>query len=145
MAIKILVCGLPGSGKTTLAKPLAELLDAVWMNADEVRSHYNDWDFSKEGRIRQAERMKFLADVVIEAGQSVVADFICPTEATRRDFDADYTVWMNTIDKGRFADTNQMFENPTSYNYIVTEWFDDTHTVLKDVIDKYMQQERNTI
>ena len=78
--IKILVCGLPGSGKSTLAKPLAEGLGAYWLNADTVRTGYNDFDFSKEGRMRQADRMKFLADVVVKAGQSVVADFICPTK-----------------------------------------------------------------
>jgi adenylylsulfate kinase len=145
MAIKILVCGLPGSGKTTLAEPLSKELDAIWINADKVRTRFQDWDFSADGRTRQADRMRNIADGVVMSGRIAVVDFICPTEETRKEFDADYTIWMNTIDKGRFADTNQMFENPTSYNYIVTEWFDDTHTVLKDVIDKYMQQERNTI
>ena len=112
--IKILICGLPGSGKTTLAKSLAEELDAYWLNADAVRTEYNDFDFSEEGRMRQADRMKFLADVVVKAGQSVVADFICPTEETRKEFDADFTVWMDTIKEGRFDDTNAMFESPTS-------------------------------
>ena len=133
--IKILICGLPGSGKTTLAKSLAEELDAYWLNADAVRTEYNDWDFSEEGRIRQADRMKFLADVVVKAGQSVVADFICPTEETRKEFNADFTIWMDTIKEGRFDDTNAMFESPTKCDFIVTKWDNDTHTVLKNIIN----------
>ena len=132
--IKILVCGLPGSGKTTLAKSLAEELDAYWLNADAVRTEYNDFDFSEEGRMRQADRMKFLADVVVKAGQIVVADFICPTEETRKEFNADFTIWMDTIQTGRFDDTNAMFESPTKCDFIVTKWDNDTHTVLKDII-----------
>jgi len=132
--IKILICGLPGSGKTTLAKSLAEELDAYWLNADAVRTEYNDFDFSEEGRMRQADRMKFLADVVVKAGQSVVADFICPTEKTRKEFDADFTVWMDTIKTGRFDDTNAMFESPTKCDFIVTKWNNDTHIILKDII-----------
>jgi len=132
--IKILICGLPGSGKTTLAKSLAEELDAYWLNADAVRTEYNDFDFSEEGRMRQADRMKFLADVVVKAGQIVVADFICPTEETRKEFNADFTIWMDTIQTGRFDDTNAMFESPTKCDFIVTKWDNDTHTVLKDII-----------
>lgn len=136
--IKILVCGLPGSGKSTLAKPLAERLGAYWLNADTVRTGYNDFDFGEEGRMRQADRMKFLADVVVKAGQSVVADFICPTEETRKEFDADFTVWMDTIKTGRFDDTNAMFENPTKCDFIVSEWRDDTPIVLEKIINKYI-------
>ena len=136
--IKILVCGLPGSGKSTLAKPLAEGLGAYWLNADTVRTGYNDFDFSEEGRMRQADRMKFLADVVVKAGQNVVADFICPTEETRKEFDADFTVWMDTIDAGRYDDTNAMFENPTKCDFIVSEWRDDTPIVLEKIINKYI-------
>ena len=136
--IKILVCGLPGSGKSTLAKPLAEGLGAYWLNADTVRTGYNDFDFSEEGRMRQADRMKFLADVVVKAGQNVVADFICPTEETRKEFDADFTVWMDTIDAGRYDDTNAMFEKPTKCDFIVSEWRDDTPIVLEKIINKYI-------
>jgi len=132
--IKILICGLPGSGKTTLAKSLAEELDAYWLNADAVRTEYNDFDFSEVGRMRQADRMKFLADVVVKAGQSVVADFICPTEETRKEFNADFTIWMDTIKEGRFDDTNAMFESPTKCDFIVTKWDNDTSIVLKNII-----------
>ena len=138
--MKILICGLPGSGKTTLAEPLANLLGAVWINADAVRKEYDDWDFSPEGRMRQAQRMKYLADGIIKAGKICVADFVCPTEQARAEFDADFTVWMDTIAEGRFEDTNAMFEKPDRVDYHVSKWFDDTHLVLVEVIKKYMER-----
>ena len=82
--MKILIMGLPGSGKSTLAKPLAELLGGVWVNADIIRTSYDDWDFSPEGRIRQANRMNHLSDGIVMAGKVAVADFVCPTKETRR-------------------------------------------------------------
>jgi adenylylsulfate kinase len=136
--MKILICGLPGSGKSTLAEPFAELIGAVWINADAVRKRYNDWDFSPAGRIRQAQRMKYLADGVVMAGKIAVADFVCPTNVARAEFDADYTVWMDTIAEGRYEDTNSMFEKPTDVNYHVATWFKDTHAELVKVVNNYM-------
>ena len=95
--MKILIFGLPGSGKTTLAKPFAELIGGVHLNADAIRQEYNDWDFTKAGRVRQAQRMRHLADGVVMAGKVAVADFVCPTEQARTEFAPDYTVWMDTI------------------------------------------------
>ena len=136
--MKILIFGLPGSGKTTLAKPFAELLGGVHLNADEVRTQYDDWDFTLEGRMRQAMRMKFLSDGVVMAGKIAIADFICPTEAARTEFNPDFTVWMDTIQKGRFEDTNKMFQAPVEYDYHVAQWFNDTHQQLIDVVKSYM-------
>lgn len=138
--MKILLFGLPGSGKTTLAKPLAELLGAVHINADAVREEYNDWDFSPEGRVRQAQRMRYLADGIVRAGRICVADFVAPTPDAREEFGADFTVWMDTIREGRFEDTNKMFVQPEHADYHVSEWFDDTHLVLVEVIKKYMER-----
>ena len=113
--------GLPGSGKTTLSKKLAVLIKGVWLNADKIREEYNDWDFSPEGRVRQANRMRDIAKKFTEEKKNVVADFICPTLITRNNFNPDYVVWMNTIQEGRFEDTNKMFEKPESdeVDYIV--------------------------
>jgi len=138
--MKILICGLPGSGKTTLAEPFSKLINAVWINADAVRKEYNDWDFSPEGRIRQAQRMRYLADGIVKAGKICVADFVAPTPQARDEFGADYVVWMDTIKEGRFEDTNKMFVPlaPGQYDYHVAQWFDDTHHQLMQVVSKYL-------
>jgi len=140
--MKILIFGLPGSGKSTLAKPFAELISGVWINADIVRTSYNDWDFSPEGRIRQANRMKHLADGVVMAGKIAIADFVCPTEEARAAFNPDYTVWMDTIKEGRFEDTNKMFQNPVKCDYHVNKWFEDTHQQLAEVVINYMNRKQ---
>ena len=137
--MKILIMGLPGSGKTTLAKLLVPMFNAVWLNADEVRKEADDWDFSEEGRIRQANRMKTLAQEAVDANRVVVADFICPTESTRQDFGADYTIWMDTIKEGRFVDTNKMFKEPQNPNFIVTHFEADMWAFLikQDILDTH--------
>src|SRR5210317_2221593 len=141
--MKILIFGLPGSGKSTLAEPFSKLIGGVWINADQIRERYNDWDFTPEGRIRQAQRMKHLADGVVMAGKIAVADFVCPTEQARAEFDPDFTVWMNTIDEGRFEDTNKMFVPPQKVDYKVEGWFNDTHEQLVNVVSKYMKRNTN--
>jgi len=117
---KILIMGLPGSGKTTLAKLLVPMFNAVWLNADKVREEANDWDFTEQGRMRQAERMRLLSVKAISENRVVIADFICPTHFARKEFDADYIVWMDTIKEGRFEDTNKMFEKPDNFDIKVT-------------------------
>ena len=116
----ILIMGLPGSGKTTLASELVPLLKAKWLNADEVRKEANDWDFSEEGRKRQAKRMADFASKLKNEGNYVVADFICPTPEARKLFPADYIIWVDTIKEGRFDDTNKMFVKPDKYDFHVT-------------------------
>lgn len=119
--MRILIMGLPGSGKTTLASALYELLspDAYWLNADALRKKYDDWDFSIEGRLRQAKRMREEANTSDK--EYVICDFVAPLQKMRDIFDADITVWVDTIEKGRFEDTNKMFEIPTKYDLRVTE------------------------
>ena len=116
----ILIMGLPGAGKTTLADELAPKLNAKRLNADEVRKAANDWDFSEEGRKRQSKRMADAAIKLKNDGNNVIADFICPTPEARNLFPADYIVWVDTIKKGRFEDTNQMFVNPKNFDFHVT-------------------------
>jgi adenylylsulfate kinase len=137
--VKILIFGLPGSGKTTLAKLLVPMFNAVWLNADKVREEANDWDFTIEGRDRQANRMRLLAYQATSKNRNVIADFVCPTEYTRKEFDADYTIWMNTIKIGRFEDTNKLFEKPKNPDFIVTHleasmW---AYLIKNDIYEKF--------
>ena len=112
--------GLPGAGKTTLADALAKKIEAKRLNADEVRKEANDWDFSEEGRKRQAKRMSDFAIKLKNDGNNVIADFICPTPEARKLFPADYIIWVDTIKSGRFDDTNKMFVKPDKYDFHVT-------------------------
>jgi adenylylsulfate kinase len=123
---KILVCGLPGSGKTWLAERLQKVLDCAWFNADNVRSQANDWDFSPEGRIRQAMRMNNIADFESKwNGRTVICDFVAPTERTRKEFSPNVTIWLNTIKEGRFEDTNKMFESPEMSDFVIDKFLSD--------------------
>ena len=122
--------GLPGSGKTYLAKRMQPILNAAQYNADIVREMANDWDFSPEGRIRQSLRMKNLADFEKKHGRVVICDFVCPTHETKRNFNPDITIWMNTIKSGRYEDTNKMFESPIEVDYEVNEMNDHNHCLL---------------
>ena len=144
-AQKILIMGLPGSGKTYLATALKKYLEdnssvrtmpmyrtvnmeqmptayhskVDWFNADEIRKRYNDWDFSREGRIRQSLRM---AEFALKcSGDYVICDFVAPLTEQRNNFKADWTIWMDTIDRGRFEDTNQVFVPPEVYDFRITE------------------------
>ena len=129
--------GLPGSGKTYLAQHILEYLqDAYivnenelapfnkvkvgWLNADDVRKKYNDWDFSHEGRIRQSMRMRELADSMTDMDY-VICDFVAPLVEMRNNFKADWTIWVDTIDKGRYEDTNKAFIPPEVYDFRITE------------------------
>ena len=132
--MKILIMGLPGSGKSTLAKKLVEALEASntpakWNNADAIRSFFDDWDFSDAGRLRQAYRMGNYADGDVKDGLVSVCDFVCPTDAYRSAFQknvkADIIVWMDTIERGRFEDTNKVFQPPSEYTYRVCEFDSD--------------------
>ena len=140
--MKFLVMGLPGSGKTTLSKPFAELIGAVHLDGNEIRTKYNDWDFEWEGRAHQAERMRHLADGCVLAGRMVVADFVCPLDWTRKEFDADYTIFMDTIESSEYKDTNVMFQKPfpNEIDYHVKGWFNDTHAQLMLVVENYMSR-----
>jgi hypothetical protein len=121
MPRKILIMGLPGAGKTTLATALAPLLNAVLFNADAVRANlWPDLGFSCEARIEQARRMGWLCDRVVEAGGTAIADFICPTTETRAAFGDAFTIWVDRIREGRFEDTNRLFTPPERFDLRVS-------------------------
>ena len=133
--MKILIMGLPGSGKTYLAERMQPILNAAWYNADKVREMANDWDFSPQGRIRQSLRMKNLADYEKSHGRIVICDFVCPTSETKTNFDPDITIWMDTIKSGRYEDTNKMFEEPSNVDFKVTEMNNTNHeTISKEIL-----------
>ena len=140
MTQRILIMGLPGSGKTTLAGALKKYLElhgeisyaralqehigdlnaqVTWFNADDIRRKYNDWDFSNDGRIRQSLRMfQFSMEA---GGDYVICDFVAPLVEMRNNFKADWTIWMDTIREGRYADTNAAFVEPEQYDFRVNE------------------------
>ena len=122
--MKILICGLPNSGKTTLAKMLTKLSKGVHLNADEIRQQYDDWDFSIEGRERQALRMKDKANAIVKSGDVCIADFIAPTPKIRKVFNADYVIWMDTIQESIYADTNEIFVplSKLEYNWKISNF-----------------------
>jgi adenylylsulfate kinase len=121
---KILIMGLPGSGKSTLAAQLKQSLETQtsveWINADAVRQKYSDWDFSEQGRIRQSMRMRDLSSQSL--CNLVICDFVAPLKKMREIFDADYSIWMNTLSQGRFADTNAIFEPPDDFDLKIETW-----------------------
>jgi len=130
--IKILIMGLPGSGKTYFAEKLQKILgDAEWFNADKVREKYDDWDFSDLGRLRQATRMRKLCET--SATKYAIADFVCPTHLLRAEFNPDWIIWMDTIDEGRFEDTNKKFKNPDNYDFRLS------YEMTEENADKYAE------
>ena len=145
MATKILIMGLPGAGKTYFAERLKKYLEEFsdishlpntkladfetlpkywratvnWFNADEIRKKYNDWDFSREGRIRQSLRM---AQFALECRSDfVICDFVAPLPEMRHNFKADWTIWIDSIDAGRYDDTNRAFTPPDIYDFRIIE------------------------
>ena len=138
---KILICGLPGTGKTTFAGELKNQLQekgksVTWFNADDIRNIYDDWDFSAEGRIRQAKRMRDLSNGMMT--DFVICDFVAPTEEIRNIFNAEYNIWMDTEKKSEYEDANTMFEEPSHINFKVTEKnaVEISKIVLKDILQQ---------
>ena len=103
--MKILVMGLPGSGKTWLGERISKHFSIPFWDADDVRRIYNDWDFSIGGRALQTERMRTLAEI----DDISISAYVCPLPALRHNFNPDKLIWMDTIDEGRYEDTNKLF------------------------------------
>lgn len=150
---KLLVMGLPGSGKTTLVRRLVPLLRAVHFNADNVRQNLNrDLGYSLDDRIEQARRMGWLCDQVTKAGVFAIADFVCPTPETRAAFDARgqaFTIWVDRIEKSRYEDTNRMFIAPDRFDVRVARegrpdyWADMIVEQLADVLVEKLRTAAN--
>ena len=134
---RVLIFGLPGAGKSTLAEKLVEVLgNADWHNADKIRETFNDWDFSPEGRERQSLRMRDYVRKSVAKGNYGVADFVCPTNELREKNVPEYVIWMDTIEEGRFEDTNNMFEAPSLIDYKVDKFLTDEEIedISKDIL-----------
>ena len=132
---KILIMGLSGSGKTTLAKRLEVSLkhegkSVTWLNADKIRSLYQDWDFSYEGRIRQAKRLSDLANV---SDDYTIVDFVAPLQESRDIFNADFTIWMDTITMSKYEDTDKIFEAPTKYDLRIQDHNYSIHSIINSI------------
>ena len=113
--MKILIFGLPGSGKTSLAKEIAYHFHIPHYNADILREYWNDWDFNPTGRRRQLDRMKKFPFGIL--------DFVCPYNLYREEINADISIWMDTITEGRYENTNKVFEKPNNDNAIrIKKW-----------------------
>lgn len=140
--MKILIFGLPGSGKTYLAQELLKLIGherADWHNADDIREECEDWDFSELGRERQLQRMRVLAQQSVDRGKIAICDFICPLRSFRELFDADYYIWVNTVGECDYEDTNQMFEAPeypVSYEVKEKRGDHDARRIVWDLVGK---------
>lgn len=142
--MKILIMGLPGAGKTTLAVQLARQLGCVHFNADEIRKEiHKDLGFSVRDRIEHARRMGVLCDIANRYGTHVIADFVCPTPETREAFNPDFIVWVDRIKEGRFEDTNKLFVPPEKYDYRVTSEPFDYVSHHADEIQALLKRPRN--
>lgn len=135
---KILILGLPGSGKSTLAKKIYkkfsdEKISALWFNGDVVRSTYNDWDFSLDGRLRQAQRMTYMTNMCVSADTVAICDFVCPLNEYRELFAPDTMIWMDTVKESKYRDTNAIFEQPSNYTYRVTS-FDQEDEIIEHIV-----------
>jgi adenylylsulfate kinase-like enzyme len=141
--IKVLIMGLPGSGKTTMANALAKTLQDKGMtvtriNADTIRQLHNDFDFSLEGRINQCKRLTNYANQVDD--DFAIVDFICPFEETREIFNADVVIWMDTIFVSRYPDTDKIFEKPINYKFRI-EYHDEDKNKWTKIITDYLMKE----
>ena len=142
--MKILIMGLPGAGKTTLAEQLARQLGCVHFNADEIRKEiHKDLGFSVKDRIEHARRMGVLCEIATRWGTHVIADFVCPTPETRKAFDPDFIVWVDRIKEGRFEDTNKLFVPPGKYDYRVTTEPFDYVSYHAEEIERMVKRPRN--
>lgn len=141
--MKILVMGFPGSGKTFMAERLQKNLNCTLYNSYKIREATDNWDFSNDGHLRLAEHMRLLANFEKKNGRTVICDFVCPTQTTRHVFGADYLIWMNTITRSKYEDTNNMFEIPAYADLVIENFLtDDQIKIVSDKIKRALSSIR---
>ena len=134
--MRVLIMGRCGASNTRLAAELLEELHkngpAEHLSSEEIRKEFNDSDYSEDGEVRTAQRMRMIADRYVDNGWPVICDLICPTPYTRLIIDADITVWLDTV-----MTEQDLFIEPTEDEYTLKVIDDNTScaAVIADLVN----------